>query len=110
MYAKMMYTNILVNQIKGDKYKKKAAKEELWKGQNSYAYWHGQHKGIYTNKLRKEIYRSLIEAERITRGPGRTGVMAAATLGAGIETEHVLPGELGDIANTDRFRTRIGLR
>lgn len=68
MYAKMMYTNILVNQIKGDKYKKKAAKEELWKGQNSYAYWHGPHKGIYSNKLRKEVYRSLIEAERITRG------------------------------------------
>jgi alpha-amylase len=67
MYSKMIYTNILVNQVKGDKYKKKAAKEELWKGQNNFAYWHGRHKGIYANRLRKEIYRNLIEAEKIIR-------------------------------------------
>ncbi|MBN2439689.1 MAG: DUF1926 domain-containing protein [Spirochaetales bacterium] len=70
MYAKMMYVNILVNQIRGDKYKKKAAKQELWKGQSNHAYWHGKFGGIYLNHLRKEVYRSLLEAELLTRDKG----------------------------------------
>ena len=41
MYAKMMNTHVLVNQVRGDKYKKKAAQNELWKGQCHHAYWHG---------------------------------------------------------------------
>jgi hypothetical protein len=67
MYAKMMNTHVLVNQIRGDKYKKKAAQNELWKGQSHHAYWHGGAGGIYENCLRKAVYRSLIEAEKITR-------------------------------------------
>jgi alpha-amylase/alpha-mannosidase (GH57 family) len=70
MYAKMMYVNIFVNQIRNDKYKKKAAKTELWKGQCNHAYWHGKFGGIYLNHLRKEVYRSLIEAELLTRDKG----------------------------------------
>jgi 4-alpha-glucanotransferase len=67
MYAKMMNTHVLVNQVRGDKYKKKAAQNELWKGQSHHAYWHGGTGGIYENGLRKAVYRSLIEAEKITR-------------------------------------------
>jgi alpha-amylase len=67
MYAKMMYTHVLVNQLRGDKYKKKSAQNELWKGQCHNAYWFGGAGGIYSNILRKEVYRSLIEAEKITR-------------------------------------------
>jgi hypothetical protein len=67
MYAKMMNTHILVNQVRGDKYKKKAAQNELWKGQSHHAYWHGGTGGIYENALRKTVYQSLIEAEKITR-------------------------------------------
>lgn len=67
MYAKMMNTHILVNQVRGDKYKKKAAQNELWKGQSHHAYWHGARGGIYENALRKSVYQSLIEAEKITR-------------------------------------------
>jgi alpha-amylase len=70
MYAKMQYTHVLVNQIRGDKYRKQAAREELWKGQCHSAYWHGNHCGIYSNRLRKEVYRSLIEAEKKTRERG----------------------------------------
>ncbi|MBN1412821.1 MAG: DUF1926 domain-containing protein [Spirochaetales bacterium] len=70
MYAKMMYVKILVNQIKGDKYKKRAARDELWKGQCNSAYWHGLYGGIYFNHLRKAVYRSLIEAEKLTREKG----------------------------------------
>ncbi|MBN2739252.1 MAG: DUF1926 domain-containing protein [Spirochaetales bacterium] len=70
MYSKMMYVNILANQIRGDKYKKRAAKEELWKGQCNNAYWHGLSGGIYYNHLRKNVYRALIEAEEMTRVKG----------------------------------------
>lgn len=70
MYSKMIHVSLLVNQIKGDKYKKRAAKEELWKGQSNHAYWHGKFGGIYFNHLRKEVYRSLIEAEKLTRDKG----------------------------------------
>lgn len=70
MYAKMQYTHVLVNQIRGDKYRKQAAREELWKGQCHSAYWHGNHCGIYSNRLRKHVYRSLIEAEKKTRERG----------------------------------------
>ena len=52
---------------RGDKYKKKAAQNELWKGQCHHAYWHGCTDGIYENALRKAVYKSLIEAEKITR-------------------------------------------
>jgi 4-alpha-glucanotransferase len=67
MYAKMMNTHVLVNQVRGDKYKKKAAQNELWKGQSHHAYWYGGTGGIYANPLRKAVYQSLIEAEKITR-------------------------------------------
>ncbi len=70
MYSKMIYINILVNQIRRDKYRKKAAREELWKGQCSRAYWHGKHQGIYSNELRKNVYRSFIQAEKMTRSNG----------------------------------------
>ncbi|MGA2612856.1 MAG: alpha-amylase/4-alpha-glucanotransferase domain-containing protein [Spirochaetia bacterium] len=67
MYAKMMYTHVIVNQVRGDRYKKKAAQNELWKGQCHFAYWSGVDGGIYDNLLRKAVYHSLIEAEKITR-------------------------------------------
>ena len=67
MYAKMMNTHVLVSQVRGDKYKKKAAQNELWKGQSHHAYWHSGPGGIYENALRKAVYQSLIEAEKITR-------------------------------------------
>lgn len=70
MHSKMIYTNILVNQIRGDKYKKKTAREELWKGQCNRAYWHGKYQGIYSNILRKNIYKSFIQAEKMTRNNG----------------------------------------
>lgn len=70
MYAKMQYTHILVNQLRGDKARKQLAREELWKGQCHHAYWHGRAGGIYINRLRKTVYGSLIEAEKVTREKG----------------------------------------
>lgn len=70
LYAKMQYTHVLVNQIRGDKYRKQAAREELWRGQCHVAYWHGPSAGIYNSRLRKRVYSCLIEAEKVTRERG----------------------------------------
>jgi hypothetical protein len=66
----MMHVSIMTNQVRGDKYKKKAAKDELWKGQSNLAYWHGNQGGIYNNDIRHCAYKALIEAEKITREKG----------------------------------------
>ncbi len=70
LYAKMMHIEVLTNQLRGDKYRKKNAKEELWRGQEHYAYWHGPTGGIYNSRLRHAAYSALIEAEKATRERG----------------------------------------
>ncbi len=70
LYSKMLYINLLVNQIKGDRSRKKTAREELWRAQSHYVYWHGAHLGIYDKSLRERNYRFLIEAEKSTREKG----------------------------------------
>ena len=70
LYAKMQYTHILVNQIRGDKQRKQAAREELWRGQHHSAYWHGSRDGVYNPSVRCELYRSLILAEKMARERG----------------------------------------
>ncbi len=66
----MMYTQILVKQIRGDRARKKAAREELWKGQCNQTYWHTPFGGIYQNNLRKKAYKALLDAEKITQEKG----------------------------------------
>ena len=70
LYAKMMHIEVLTNQLRGDKYRKKNAKEELWRGQEHYAYWHGPTGGIYNSRLRHAAYKALLEAEKATRERG----------------------------------------
>ncbi|MDR1625310.1 MAG: DUF1926 domain-containing protein [Spirochaetia bacterium] len=71
LYAKMQYVNILVSQVRGDKYRKSSAREELWKAQQGFAYWPSPcFGGIYRNALRKKAYHALISAEKITRQKG----------------------------------------
>jgi alpha-amylase len=87
LYAKMMNTHVLVNQVRGDKYKKKAAQNELWKGQCGSAYWHGRNGGIYDNGLRKAVYHSLIEAEKITRA---TEIFAPSIISVDFDMDAVI--------------------
>lgn len=68
LYAKMQYVHLLVNGIRGDRYRKIAAREELWKGQYGEAYWSGS--TPIGHHIRKQAYKSLIAAERITREKG----------------------------------------
>ena len=65
IYSKMIYTNLLINQLRGDKARKLNAREELWKAQG-----HGLFSSadaLYRHCLRKSAYRSLVSAERVTR-------------------------------------------
>ncbi|MDR2101418.1 MAG: DUF1926 domain-containing protein [Treponema sp.] len=70
IYAKMIFTHVLINQLRGDKSRKRTAREELWKAQGYDAFCPGNDGGIYRHPVRKAVYRALIEAERITREKG----------------------------------------
>jgi len=69
IYSKMVFTNVLINQLKGDKSRKLNAREELWKAQDSSLFTPGE--GTHRNELRKEAYSSLLRAERLSREKGR---------------------------------------
>jgi hypothetical protein len=67
VYSKMMFTHVLINQLRGDKSRKRNAREELWKAQGYNTYGHGDDGGIYCFTLRNAAYKALLEAEKITR-------------------------------------------
>ena len=85
MYAKMMHTHVLVNQLRGDRYRKRAAQNELWKGQSHHAYWFGGSAGLHANAQRKAVYRSLIEAEKIIRA---TEIFAPSIIGVDFDADN----------------------
>ena len=65
IYSKMIFTNLLINQLRGDKARKLNAREELWKAQGFALF--SSPDALYRHCLRKTAYRSLVGAERITR-------------------------------------------
>ncbi|MDR1869989.1 MAG: DUF1926 domain-containing protein [Treponema sp.] len=69
IYSKMIFTNVLINQLKGDKWRKQSAREELWKAQDSSLFTPGD--GLRRNELRKAAYSSLLRAEQLSREKGR---------------------------------------
>jgi len=69
IYSKMIFTNVLINQLKGDKSRKLNAREEIWKAQDSSLFSPG---GDYIRgELRKSAYSSLLRAEMMTRENGK---------------------------------------
>ena len=68
IYSKMIFTNVLISQLKGDKSRKQNAREELWKAQDSCFFspgnWH------LRGELRKAAYSSLLRAEHLSREKG----------------------------------------
>ncbi|WP_304224881.1 alpha-amylase/4-alpha-glucanotransferase domain-containing protein [Gracilinema caldarium] len=70
LYSKMIYVHTLINQLRGDKARKKNAREELWKAQGIDAFALDSAQGIQNNSIRNAMYRALIEAEKITREKG----------------------------------------
>ena len=69
IYSKMIFTNVLISQLKGDKYRKQNAREELWKAQDSCLFSPGI--GPRRHELRKAAYSSLLRAESLSREGGR---------------------------------------
>ena len=69
IYSKMIFVNVLINQLKGDKYRKQNAREELWKAQDSCLFSPGDE--LYRNELRKSAYSSLLRAEKQSRDKGK---------------------------------------
>ena len=67
LYSRMMYVSMLINQCRGDKARKKAAKEELWAAQNFAAYIYTGKGGISDKVLRGKTYRHLLQAEKLAR-------------------------------------------
>jgi hypothetical protein len=70
IYAKMIFSRTLINQLRGDKSRKRTALEELWKAQGYDAFRPAESGGVYRGDLRRAAYRSLLEAEKITRETG----------------------------------------
>jgi hypothetical protein len=81
LYAKMMFTHALINQLRGDKARKQNAREELWKTQGYTMFSRGSDPGlsgaaensgdIQRSSLRKAVYKALLGAEKICRGQGK---------------------------------------
>ncbi|MCL1991519.1 MAG: DUF1926 domain-containing protein [Spirochaetes bacterium] len=70
VYAKMMFINALITQIKGDKSRKRSAREELWKSQDSAIFTPFCEEGK-RHELIKTAYHSLLSAERLSRERGK---------------------------------------
>ena len=68
IYSKMIFANVLIGQLKGDKSRKQNAREELWKAQDSHLFIPGGH---LRHELRKAAYSSLLRAERLSREKGK---------------------------------------
>lgn len=71
IYAKMMHVHVLVNQLRGDKARKKNAREELWQSQQNEVFRpiesaDSQH----SRSLRASAYKHLLIAEKLSRVRG----------------------------------------
>ncbi|MDR0597623.1 MAG: DUF1926 domain-containing protein [Treponema sp.] len=81
LYAKMMFTHALINQLRGDKARKQNAREELWKAQGYTLFAPridaavplpgGNGADIRRASLRKAVYKALLGAEKICRNQGK---------------------------------------
>jgi hypothetical protein len=77
LYAKMLFTHVLINQLRGDKARKQNAREELWKAQGYTLFTSaasppgGNYADIRRAPLRKAVYKALLGAERICRDQGK---------------------------------------
>ncbi|NLM00856.1 MAG: DUF1926 domain-containing protein [Treponema sp.] len=67
LYSRMMYTCMLNDQCRGDKPRKKFAREMIWEAQQNYPYIFDGKGGVSTKSARDKAYKALINAEKITR-------------------------------------------
>lgn len=65
-FGRINYVTLLINSVRGDKARKKSARENLWKAQNIYSFWSGE----LAFQTKKDGFFSLIQAEKTTREKG----------------------------------------
>jgi hypothetical protein len=66
LYSKMVFIRALIDQLRGDKIRKRHAYEELWKAQDYSLYCETRDETSRIS-IRKAAYQALLEAEKITR-------------------------------------------
>ncbi|MDR1858018.1 MAG: DUF1926 domain-containing protein [Treponema sp.] len=71
IYSKMIFTNVLINQLRGDKSRKLSAHEELWKAQGYNLFCTTGKQGLHNQLLRNTAYSALLGAERVTKEKGK---------------------------------------
>ncbi len=67
LYNRMLYISLLINQCKGDKIRKRIAREKLWIAQSGEGYVCNPDGVFANNAVRQYAYRSLTEAEKLIR-------------------------------------------
>ena len=90
IYAKMIHTRVLINQLRGDKARKHTALEALWKAQDSALFCRA---GLANAPVRKAAFHALLEAEYITRGKDFFPSLSAFDYDLDGEDEYVFKDE-----------------
>ncbi|MCR4940629.1 MAG: DUF1926 domain-containing protein [Treponemataceae bacterium] len=67
LYSRMIQISNEINQYRGDKARKKAAREELWKAQERTAYWNENLDLIEQQAIRQKSYNHLLIAEKFIK-------------------------------------------
>ena len=67
LYDRMIHVSLLLNQCRGDKMRKKAAREKLWAGQSGDAYICRSPNALSAFAARQDAYKNLTEAEKLVR-------------------------------------------
>lgn len=67
LYNRMIFVSLLVNQCKGDKMRKKTAREYLWAAQTGDAYVCKSSGILVNSQERQNAYRKLTDAEKLVR-------------------------------------------
>ncbi|MBQ0165978.1 MAG: DUF1926 domain-containing protein [Treponema sp.] len=73
LYARMIYVSNEISLYRGDKVRKKAARDELLKAQHFQSYWPEELSATQTLNLRKQMYRHLLCAESIIAETAKEG-------------------------------------
>ncbi len=79
LYNRMLYISLLINQCKGDKARKKIAREKLWIAQNGEGYVCDPDGVFANNAMRQHAYRNLTEAEKLVREAVKDGFKEAVS-------------------------------
>lgn len=67
LYNRIMFVNMLINQYKDDKTRKRSAREKLWQAQNGTGLLCNNSGAFQYSKYRQQAYKILLEAEKILR-------------------------------------------